>query len=104
MSKAKRKTRKQKITADLHRQLYSLKSQEPLIYQKEKSEEAPKVNPAVQIMQNKIPQTATATVNYPFLIRDITKTGILTIAIAIAQLFIFFLFKIHILKLPGIIY
>ncbi len=105
MSKAKRKTRKQKIIADLHRQLYSFKSQNVVNLQEEKKvvETPSKPKPISESVLTKTPQTITTAV-YPFLIQDISKTGILTGVILIIQLVIFFLLKNHILKLPGIAY
>lgn len=89
-----RKTRRQKITADLHRQLYSLRSQKvPSFEQKsaakiEKKDETPLVEPQ----------------KYNYLTADISKTGVVTGAILIAQLIFFFLLKNHLLTIPGISY
>ena len=93
-----RKTRRQKITADLHRQLYSLRSLKvPSFEQK----------PTARI-ENKIEKTAEALLvepqKYNYLIADISKTGVVTGAIIIAQLIFSFLLKNHLLTIPGISY
>ena len=86
-----RKTRRQKITADLHRQLYSLRSQKAPSF-----EQKPTANiPAAPLVE---PQ------KYNYLIADISKTGVVTGAILIAQLIFFFLLKNHLLTIPGIGY
>ena len=93
-----RKTRRQKIAADLHRQLYSLKSQSvPTLEQK-----------PIAKVENKIEKTNEALLvepqKYNYLIADITKTGVVTGAILIAQLVFSFLLKNHLLTIPGISY
>jgi len=89
-----RKTRKQKITADLHRQLYTLKSQKVLSFE---SKETPRIEKTVSI-----PRINTQVYNY--LIKDISKTAVVTAAIVIGQFIFFFLLKNHLLKIPGINY
>ncbi|OGH37512.1 MAG: hypothetical protein A3B44_02875 [Candidatus Levybacteria bacterium RIFCSPLOWO2_01_FULL_38_21] len=89
-----RKTRKQKIIADLHRQLYTLKSREASSL---KSEEAPK--------RQEIPSISSAdTKVYSYLIKDISKTAVVTTAIIIGQFIFFFLLKNHLVKIPGLNY
>jgi len=93
-----RKTRRQKITADLHRQLYSLRSQKvPSFEQKSTAK-----------IENKIEKTDEALLvepqKYNYLTADISKTGIVTGAILIAQLIFSFLLKNHLLTIPGIGY
>ena len=93
-----RKTRKQKIIADLHRQLYSLKSQSvPTLEQK-----------PIAKVENKIEKTNEALLvepqKYNYLIKNISKTAIVTGTILIAQFIFFFLLKNHLLTIPGISY
>lgn len=107
MSKSKKKTRKQKVIADLHRQLYSLKSQafinsQPL--QEEKSTDSPKIETVSPVVLNKPLQSNLTTTIFPYLRKDMSKTGILTMSILALQFILFFLLKSHILKLPGIVY
>ena len=85
-----RKTRRQKIIADLHRQLYSLKSQ--------------KVPSFGEKSTASISTLLVEPQKYNYLIADISKTGIVTGAILIAQLIFFFLLKNHLLVIPGIGY
>ncbi len=92
-----RKTRRQKITADLHRQLYKLQSQKVTSLEKD----TPK-------LENKI-EKATITLvvdsqKYNYLIKDISKTAIVMGTILLAQLIFFFILKTHLLVIPGISY
>ena len=109
MSKHKKKTRKQKALADLHRKLQSLKSQN-LVVSKEEKNTKPQASSRINITNLpinqpvNIPVSHSVTNTYPFLVKDISKTGILTVAILAAQLILFFLLKNHLFKLPGIIY
>ncbi len=93
-----RKTRRQKITADLHRQLYSLRSQKVSSFEEQTTskieDKTEKTYPAVLIEPQK----------YSYLIKDISKTGIVTSVILISQLIFFFLLKNHLLIIPGIGY
>ena len=98
---AKRKTRQQKIIADLRRQLS--KTSEPVrtetIVEKKVSFE-PKV---AQIEHARVsPQRLTYT--NPYLAKDLRKTAILTACIVVSQLFLFILLRQHLLILPGISY
>ena len=85
-----RKTRRQKITADLHRQLYSLRSQKVPSFEKKST-----ANISALLVE---PQ------KYNYLTADIYKTGVVTCAILIAQLIFFFLLKNHLLTIPGMGY
>ncbi|MEK7502757.1 MAG: hypothetical protein AAB609_04480 [Patescibacteria group bacterium] len=85
-----RKTRRQKITADLHRQLYSLRSRKVPSF-----EQKPTANISALLAE---PQ------KYNYLTADISKTGVVTGAIIIAQLIFSFLLKNHLLTIPGISY
>lgn len=103
---AKRKTRQQKIIADLRRQLSTTKIEktEPI-----KLEVAPenkiKIESAPQ--EKKVDTTLNTkhlVYTNPYLTKDLRKTGLLTAGIILAQLFLFFLFRQHVLILPGISY
>jgi len=50
------------------------------------------------------PKASISTNQFPYLIRDLSKTGILTIAILAFQVILFILIRIHVLKIPGIVY
>jgi hypothetical protein len=89
----KQKTRKEKIIADLRRQLYSLGNQ------------------GVASSENYKPKhtgnskVVTTTLNaYPYLLHDILKTGILTMSIVACQVILFLILKKHILVLPIVSY
>lgn len=41
---------------------------------------------------------------YPYLVKDLSKTGALTTAILTFQIILFFLLKNHILQIPGLSY
>jgi len=109
MSKHKKKTRKQKALADLHRKLQSLKSQNLVVSREEKNTKAKEIHqiriPEVSIRPSiNIPSSDFSKNIYPFLLRDIKKTGILTFGILGIQFILFFLLKNHVLSLPGINY
>ncbi len=91
-----RKTRRQKIIADLHRQTYSLQSQKVSYSDSEKklTTKIEKKDQAILIEPQK----------YSYLIKDISKTGIVTGVILAIQLIFSFLLKTHLLRIPGINY
>ena len=89
-----RKTRRQKIAADLHRQLYSLRSQKVPSFEEMSTAKIEKTNETLLVEPQK----------YNYLTADITKTGVVTGAILIAQLVFSFLLKSHSIKIPGISY
>jgi hypothetical protein len=50
-------------------------------------------------------KTSTISINsYPFLKKDLSKTGLLTLGILAFQIILFFILKNHIIVLPGINY
>jgi hypothetical protein len=104
---AKRKTRQQKIIADLKRQLSESRPQ-PL--KAEKAPEKVEVTKAkYQFNEKKEEKTSYDNSNHlmytnPYLGKDLRKTAILTTGIVIAQILLFFLLKQQILILPGISY
>jgi len=93
----KRKTREQKILADLrHNFKHNFISQAPL---------TEKIQP--QIVPSIIAPIAGKTVAlsaYPYLVKDLTKTAILTLGIFVFQIILFTLLKNHVLIIPGISY
>ena len=93
----KRKTREQKILADLrHNFRHTFISQAPL---------AEKIQ--AQITPSIITQRAQKTVAlnaYPYLVKDLTKTAILTLSIFVFQIILFTLLRNHVLIIPGIGY
>jgi len=105
-----KKTKQQKIIADLRRQLQyenqttssKKPSTEQAISNQAKTISLPKEfsykNPS-ENLQNKI-----ASNNYPYLKHDLFKTGVLTGSIIIAQLILFFILKNHLVVLPMVKY
>lgn len=105
-----KKTKQQKIIADLRRQLQyesqttsskKLPTEQSISIQpktinlpKEFSFKKPSEN-----LQNKIVNN-----NYPYLKHDLFKTAVLTGSIIFAQLFLFFVLKNHIIVLPMVKY
>jgi predicted secreted protein len=87
MSKHK-KTRKEKVIADYRNQVYILKNSIPL------SNSATTTTIAIK-------ENADFTAD---ILRDVLKTTILTCAIVVLQLVLFFLLKRHILNLPIVKY
>ena len=98
---AKRKTRQQKIIADLRRQL--IKTSVPIKVEstmEKKESPMPIATPRehIQVSQQRLTYTN------PYLAKDLRKTAFLTSCIVVAQLFLFILLRQHILLLPGISY
>ena len=89
-----RKTRRQKIAADLHRQLYSLRSQKVPSFEEMTTAKIEKTDEALLVEPQK----------YNYLTADISKTAVVTGVIIIAQLIFSFLLKNHLLTIPGINY
>jgi hypothetical protein len=93
----KRKTREQKILADLrHNFNHTFTSQAPL---------AGKIQAQIPslIMETRTPKTAVLNA-YPYLAKDLTKTAILTVGIFVFQIILFALLRNHALIIPGISY
>lgn len=95
-----RKTLKQKKIADLRHKFYSFDQAQlgP------NSKSVPSVKPNVFSQAKNVATTASLTNKYPYLLHDISKTGILTGVILIVQIILFFLLKNHILVLPIVKY
>ena len=90
----KRKTRKEKVIADLRRQLYSFKGQDVV-----------SLEPKVPLKPKTSPISSSALVNtYPYLISDVLKTGILTMSIIACQIILFLILKNHVIVLPMVKY
>jgi len=105
---AKRKTRQQKIIADLRRQLSTTKIEpvrtQILTRDKLATEETPQEKKVNTVINNIVKDTKHLAYTNPYLAKDLRKTAILTTGIILAQLLLFFLFRQHILILPGISY
>ncbi len=97
-----RKTREQKKLADLrHNFTHSLVKNTYLKASSKakitlETKENPKISSNIQ--------SATLSNEYPYLIKDLSKTGVLTALILGFQIILFFLIKNHALKIPGLIY
>jgi hypothetical protein len=93
----KRKTREQKILADArHNFSHTLTGQTPLT-----------VKIQTQITPSILTQNAPKIValnQYPYLIKDLSKTALLTLGIFIFQIILFTLLRNHVLIIPGISY
>ena len=98
----KRKTHKEKLIADLRRKVYSLEGVNAASFDKPLSTRAAVVlqNPA-QRGQN---QVRLGQNQYPYLLKDILKTGILTASIIAVQILLFLILKNNILSIPGVSY
>lgn len=103
---AKRKTRQQKIIADLRRQINASQTKSaPLEKKVEKREQplSPSLNlPALNLSPKK--QTISTFTNTSYLIKDLQKTAILTTSIIAVQLILLVILKNHILVFNGLIY
>ncbi|MBI2031330.1 MAG: hypothetical protein HYT08_01825 [Candidatus Levybacteria bacterium] len=102
MSRHKKKTRKQKVLADLHRKMQSLETHSSIALNEEKkikSSEVPRIKPQTTVTYRPL-----AINTYPFLLKDISRTGILTAIILAFQIILLFLLKNHIISLQGISY
>lgn len=102
----KKKTRQQKIIADLRRQVYASQSESNLVIEKkvEKQEQSPSSFrlPTVTAIEKK--QSFATAINTSFLVKDLQKTAILTASIVAVQLILLFILKSHIFVLNGLIY
>ena len=99
----KKKTRQQKIIADLRRQVNASQSHVEETQKREEKRENPVTislsNAATTIRK---PQIFTNT--YPYLVNDLRKTAILSLAIVFAQLIFLFVLRNHIVTIDGLIY
>lgn len=97
-----KKTKEQKIISDLRRKLYL---QKQTISNSKDTEEKLSSSNNVQIPQPSISYTHTIrqnteVINHTYLYHDLLRTTILTSAIVIGQVILFFLLKNHIINLP----
>ncbi len=95
----KRKTREEKILADLrHSFTHSQGAHKVISEAKNKPE-----TQSILIPQYKNQATVSVSA-YPYLVKDLSKTAILTGAILVFQVALYFLLKNHVLIIPGLIY
>jgi hypothetical protein len=94
----RRKTREQKKLADLRHNFIHSYLNQPVFTAKTKPQ-----TKIVESLATKQP-TVAATTSYPFLAKDLGKTGILTLAILASQIALYFLLTNHALKIPGLSY
>src|ERR1035437_8644021 len=103
---AKRKTRQQKIIADLKRQINASQTKSaPLEKKFEKHEQplSPSLNlPKFNLSEKK--QPISTFTNTTYLIKDLRKTVILTASIVAVQLILLIILKNHILIFNGLVY
>jgi hypothetical protein len=93
-----RKTREQKKLADLRHTFNHV------IVGQVTSAVKTQVQPSNTISLSYKPKASISNNQYPFLIKDLSKTGILTLAILAFQIVLFTLIRIHVLTIPGIVY
>lgn len=93
MSKHK-KTRQQKIIADLRRKI----QQTQILHHPDSSNFQKTVSFVPLVTQHTVPRVIEKT--YPYLSHDLLKTTVATSSIVFLELFLFFLLKKHIIVLP----
>ncbi len=89
----RRKTYKEKLISDLRRKVYNPEGLNTASFAPEKK------NPVLLQNQAQLDQS-----QYPYLLKDISKTAILTASIIAVQILLFFVLKKHIVVLPGVTY
>jgi hypothetical protein len=94
----KRKTREQKKLAD------SRHTFKHVFVGQETSAVKPQASPVSTISLSYKPKPSISTNQYPYLIKDLSKTGVLTLGILALQIILFSLIRIHVLTIPGISY
>jgi hypothetical protein len=90
----KRKTREQKILANLRHNFNHTFT----------SEASPAGKIQAQISPIMLKQKTVALNSYPYLAKDLTTTAILTLGIFISQIILFTLLRNHVIFIPGISY
>jgi hypothetical protein len=90
----KRKTFKEKLISDLRRRGNILEGVRTTSLPLPTPQEIVLQVPTPKLIQNQ----------YPYLLKDISKTGILTASVIAIQILLFILLKNHILMLPGVTY
>ncbi len=100
-----KKTKQEKIIADLHRKLQSQSQKSPSISASHTHPQTPSLysyNAKIAVSKK---VTTTASLNNLVLIRhDILKTVIVTIAIVVSQILLLSLLKSHVIKIPFVTY
>lgn len=94
----RRKTREQKKLADLRHSFVHSAQSITKFEAKNLSISSIKV-PSIEKVSNTVSLEP-----YPYLVKDLSKTGLLTLTILALQIVLFYLFKNHILIIPGINY
>lgn len=94
----KRKTRDQKKLADLHHKFVHTLTSQTLPAVKIQ------IQPKATVSPSSKPNQLISTNKYPYLIKDLSKTGTLTMGILAFQIILFILLKNHIATIPGIGY
>lgn len=93
-----RKTREQKKLADSrHKFSHTLTSQIPPAVKIQ-------IQPKDVVRPSNIPNQQISTSKYPYLVKDLSKTGMLTLGILTFQIILFALLKNHAVRIPGIGY
>lgn len=103
----KKKTRQQKIIADLRRQISASQPESNLVIEKkiEKKEQVSSFNLKESYLPEKKQSVSTySLVNTSYLIKDLRKTTVLTLSIIAAQLILLFILRSHMFVLNGLIY
>ncbi len=102
----RKKTRQQKIIADLRRQINASQTKSAPFEEKiEKREQSLSLSlnlPKLKLSEKK--QPVSTFTNTSYLIKDLQKTAILTTSIVAFQLILLFILKSHIITLNGLIY
>jgi hypothetical protein len=102
----KKKTRQQKIIADLRRQINASQEKSTPIEKKIEKREQPISRsltlPVINLNEKK--QVSSTFTNIPYLIKDLRKTAILTTSMVACQLVLLFILKNHVITLSGLIY
>lgn len=96
----KKKTREQKIIADLRHQL----AQTAPSYTLSKIEEHHQEKHVYSPLQSSQTAVKVSSASYAYLSHDLIKTGILTASLMGIQLVLFFLLKNHIVRIPMLSY
>ena len=94
----KRKTKEQKKLADSRHSFSHIIANQPVFTIKTNIKEHT-INKSLKNTETYSPKET-----YPFLIKDLSKTGILTTAILGFQVILYFLLTNHLLRIPGLIY
>ncbi len=97
----KKKTRQQKIIADLRRQLNASTNHVTFSVSNEEKKETPVIQTTFKAP---IKRQEIFTNTYPYLVKDLRKTAILSAVIIVLQFLLLFILKAHIFSIDGLIY